>query len=103
MAVGLRQSVRKVLSCGDVHRAAVEGIQNAQPHDPPLIEMAEKAPDLPRVIYAVAPGANSGMYVAFARFIHLPMDVLVVEASIVPDQRNQPQPKVTGFAWMPVH
>jgi len=102
MATDLRQKARKVLSCGEVSRAAAEGIQNAQPHAPPLAELAEKGPQLPRVVYAVAPGATSGTYLAFARFMHLPLDVLVVQAAMVPDQQNQPQPKVIGFAWMPV-
>jgi hypothetical protein len=100
-ALEVRQKTRKVLSCSEAAAIAIEGIKNAQPNASALSVMAEKYPNVPRLRYAIAPGPSE-TYIAFARFMHLPQDMLVVQAGTVLDQRNEPQLKVVGFAWMPI-
>ncbi|OGQ82211.1 MAG: hypothetical protein A3F90_10245 [Deltaproteobacteria bacterium RIFCSPLOWO2_12_FULL_60_19] len=97
IAAKIQQERDKGPKCDELITFAQNAIAGGSRRGPALSELIERAGVTGPSRYTVTPGVTSGTYLAFARFIHLPREVLVVGAVRVNDQ-----PKVTSFMWLPI-
>jgi hypothetical protein len=86
-AAKLREVNSPPLSCDQAVDMVAKLIGQAPPHAPP-------ADDAIPYLFIALPGIERDTYMAFARFRHLPNDVLVLTANA--------QPRITSFAWFPI-
>lgn len=83
----LREAGGQQLSCNEAVDIVARLLGTAPPRAPVPNEPIPYA-------YVAFPGAQAETYVAFARFRHMPNEVLVMNANA--------QPRITGFAWIPM-
>jgi hypothetical protein len=96
LVAGLERDKRDQIDCAEALKAADEAISSAQPRGPGF---AVVAPDLPlsqKYAYRIIGGQTPQTYVALGRFIHLPRDVLAVEAGMVNNRAV-----ITSVFWLP--
>jgi hypothetical protein len=96
LAAKLDPHGNKGISCAEATKVATEALKASAPRGPGLAALTEKIGALPPYVYSVPPAPTPDTYIAYARFVHLPSDQLLVSAAKTRDRWI-----ITSFVWLP--